>query len=167
MYPLRFLAAEAPKQLAILRLLPIDAVKPGQDFYLDLRYYSTLWYDGLGLPDSMCTRYVVQAHYAGWRRCAKGPPRIVVEVPLFQERLRPWHNASVCLFGTQFEHNADMVVCDPDFAIRYPQILPNDRRQQLLDGFKPSPGGGKVVLWHVHSGLLNPPHRIPCTVTYI
>ena len=104
---------------------------------------------------------------AGWRRCAKGPPRIVVEVPLFRERLRPWHNAHVCLYGTQFERTTDMVVCDQDFAIRYPQILPNDRRQQLLDGFKPSPVGGKVVLRHAHSGLLNPPHRIPCIATYV
>ena len=160
LYPLRFAAADLPKQMAMLRAMPIEAVKPGQDFYLDIRFYSTLWYDKLGLPDSMCTQYVVQARYVAWKRVSKGPPRIVVEVELFQERLRPWHNGYVCLYGTTHTLTDSMVLCDRNFALRYPQILPEDRRQQLLEQYKlPIPGGGgKVVLRHVHSGLLNSPH---------
>ena len=144
LYPLRFAAAAVPKQMALLRAMPIEAVKPGQDFFLDLRFYSTLWYDKLGLADSMCTRYVVQARYVAWRRVSKGPPRIVVEVDLFQERLRPWHNGYVCLYGTTHTLSDDMVLCDRNFALRYSRILPEDRRQKLLDQYRtPIPGGGK------------------------
>ena len=162
LYPLRFAAAEVPKQMSLLRAMSIEVVKPGQDFYLDLRFYSTLWYDKLGLPDSMCTRYVVQARYVAWRRVNKGPPRIIVEVELFQERLRPWDNGYVRLYGITHALADGMVLCDRDFAQRYPQILPEDRRQQLLDKYRiPILGGGKkVVLRRAHSRLFNSPHSL-------
>ena len=102
LFPLRFSAQEAPKRLAELKRAPITSVQPGDLFYLDLRWYGTQWYESLELPEFTTRKYVVQARYMDWSRVVRAGRKILVEVPLFKETLKPWTNQEVYLHGSLF-----------------------------------------------------------------
>ena len=116
LFPLRYSAKEAHQRIMEMSRLPITLVRPGDESYLDLRYFSTLWYDQLELPESMARRYILRARYVGWRRTVKGSTRIIAEVMLFKEHLTPWNNAQVYIFGSIFDRTDKMFVVDSAFA---------------------------------------------------
>ena len=66
LFPLRYSAKEAHQRIMEMSRLPITLVRPGDESYLDLRYFSTLWYDQLELPESMARRYILRARYICW-----------------------------------------------------------------------------------------------------
>ena len=88
LFALRYPAKEAHQRIMEMSRLPITLVQPGDEFYLDLRYFSTLWYDQLELPEYMSRRYVLKARYVGWRRTVKGAARIIAEVVF---SMNVWH----------------------------------------------------------------------------
>ena len=54
LYPLRYSAAQAKKQIAMLNKLAITDFSIGDTFYLSLRYFDgidSVWYDNLRLPE--------------------------------------------------------------------------------------------------------------------
>ena len=66
LFPLRYSAKEAHQRIMEMSRLPITLVRPDDESYLDLRYFSTLWYDQLELPESMARRYILRARYICW-----------------------------------------------------------------------------------------------------
>jgi hypothetical protein len=59
LFPLVVLHKEALKLMKILNRTPITVVETGQTAYLDIRAIGAGWYQGLSLPDSDHTTYVV------------------------------------------------------------------------------------------------------------
>ena len=69
LFPLRFNAKEAVKQVASMKKHAIAGAHVGEDGYLSLRYFDGVdraWYDTLHLPDK-AKDYVVPIHYVSWR----------------------------------------------------------------------------------------------------
>ena len=70
LFPLRFNAREATKQVANMRKQVIGGIHLGETAYLSLRYFDGVdraWYDSLNLPEKS-KDYVVPIQYVSWDR---------------------------------------------------------------------------------------------------
>ena len=60
LFPLLYKEAEAKKRMTEIRKRPINEVRPGDEVYVDLRFFGgATWYNSIGLPDAYSTNYVL------------------------------------------------------------------------------------------------------------
>ena len=87
LFPLRFTAVDALKEIAALNKLAITTLEIGQTAWLNLRYYdhqNLAWYDSLGFPDKSKT-YVVPIKTTKWTN--KQHTKIDARVPLMSHTI--------------------------------------------------------------------------------
>jgi hypothetical protein len=116
--------------ISSLNKTPIDEVSPGDLVYVDLRWYGSDWYHQLALPDAHHKRYVLEFVYLDWMNTRR--TKILAKCVLFDE---VWHlnHFLVRCYGKQHDFiPTDMILLDLPFAIKYPQVVPEDKRVLIL-----------------------------------
>lgn len=98
---------------------PITDVKPGDEFYLDIRSWGSSYYDNLDIPDADMNIYVVLCRYTKWEN--KSKTKIIVYCPLFKFTFT-WSNVGIQLYGRNTTLTSDMILIDESFARKYPKL---------------------------------------------
>jgi hypothetical protein len=124
--------SEAQQYKARTNKMPITIVQPGDTVYVDIRYFGFIWYDKLLLPDSVHSRYMVEMMYID---ISKSLRKITAKCELFDEEL-VFDHYTVIRFGTNKVIKENMQLIDTNFCIKYPQILPDNTRKQLIQRYK-------------------------------
>ena len=131
LYPLRFKANHASKQVASIRKLAITAVQPDDLVYVELRCaFGLEWYDTLSIPDKYDVIYVVVVQYIKWRD--RHHKFIQPKVLVLDEVMRDWDNYDVVSFGSSKNLTDDMYVIDETFVVQHPEIIDPKNRDRLL-----------------------------------
>ena len=131
LYPLRFKANHASKQVASIRKLAITAVQPDDLVYVELRCaFGLEWYDTLSIPDKYDVIYVVVVQYIKWRD--RHHKFIQPKVLVLDEVMRDWDNYDVVSFGSSKNLTDDMYVIDETFVVQHPEIIDPKHRDRLL-----------------------------------
>ena len=131
--PLLFTAADALKRKQETNKQPITEVAPGQSTYVDIRYYSSEWYAGLGLPDPEHHSYVVKFDYTGWAN--KNHTKIKATCELFDEQHVLNHDF-VKRYGSRLALANFMTLVDRATVLRFPTLIQADRRDRLLRQYR-------------------------------
>ena len=131
LFPLRFKANLAGKRIASLRKERITVVQPDDIVYVELRCaFGLAWYDTLDIPDKYDTIYVVAVQYTKWRNSSHKfiQPKVLV----LDEVMRDWDNYDVITFGSCKVLSDDMLLIDPQFVVKYPDIINPINRDRIL-----------------------------------
>jgi hypothetical protein len=131
--PLLYSKEVADKRRIELNRQPITEVTPGDSAYVDIRYYSAQWYAELGLEDPEHRMYVVKFDYVKW--IGKNKLRIIAVCQLFDEQHKVTHEF-VQRYGSCKVLLPAMTLVDKAMVIAYPQMLPEDRRERLLQRYR-------------------------------
>jgi hypothetical protein len=131
--PLILSDKDAKNELKILNVTAIDIVQPGDTVYVDIRCYHYLWYQSLGLPDPDHTTYVVTYYYTNFS--GKYRRKIIAKCAIFDE-VHTVDHAFVRSYGAKKVFKGDnMVLVDKEFVVKYPQVLPDESRERLLEKY--------------------------------
>ena len=128
LFPIIFDLKTATKQLSILKKTPITAVKPNDIVYVDLRCYSSSWYQTLPLPDKDHITYLIKYKYTKWLN--KTYTKIQATAPLFKETWSLDH-LFVQFYGSksleEWERipNIQIQLIDEAFLKQHPEIGPS------------------------------------------
>ena len=141
---LQFSAQHAREFLSQLRSGPVSGYAVGDKLYVDIRCYSTEWYDSVltFLPDRYDKLYVVLYEVTGVH-----PRYIKAYCPVYDER---WEAATgPCKLGGYWCHafgchrvlTDNMVLITPDLCRQHPELISPDptARQRVLDLHFPLP----------------------------
>ena len=104
LFPLRFLANEAPKRISAINKTVITSVAPGDEAYVDLRFYDSAnraWFDSLNLPDKH-KQHLVRVRFLRWKN--RNRKSIIAFCQLFNQEMEL----------TAYDVHAT-VVTNPDF----------------------------------------------------
>jgi hypothetical protein len=123
LFPLRYLAKDAPRRVTAMDRLVITAVVPGDRAYLDLRFFDDrdrAWFDELNLPESN-KQHVAEIEFRRWKNRSR--KEIVAFCNVF--------NAELVLSGYDVyatvvhdpDFNGNQVLVDAVFARENPQVL--------------------------------------------
>lgn len=123
LYFLRYKVKDVPKEIASFKNKVINNINIGDKFYMDIRYYTVQWYDGLPMEDKYDKIYVVECVYDRFH--SKKHTFVMVKVLVFNEILTKWPSLYVKLYGgyTKLEHN--MILITKDLVKQYPQLAPS------------------------------------------
>ena len=134
LYPLIYSAKDATKEMKSLNNTAIEIVKPGDTVYVDIRSYNYLWYNSMNLPDSDHICYVVSYYYVKY--AANNKKKIVAKCAVFDETYTVDH-FFVRSYGAVKDFNSSyMVLIDKKFVLQYPLLLPDDKRDILIEKYK-------------------------------
>jgi hypothetical protein len=134
--PLIFKAAEAAREVKELNSKPIELVAPGDTVFLDIRSFGHEWYATLELPDLFHSSYVVSCFYKKWKSNAHR--KIEVKCDVFDQEY-VFDHFTVRSYGSVKTFNpTSMILVDKAFALKYPFILPEEKREALLKRYRPS-----------------------------
>jgi len=128
LFPIIFDLKTATKQLSILKKTLITAVKPNDIVYVDLRCYSSSWYQTLPLPDKDHITYLIKYKYTKWLN--KTHTKIQATAPLFKETWSLDH-LFVQFYGSksleEWERipNIQIQLIDEAFLKQHPEIGPS------------------------------------------
>ena len=130
LFLLRFKTSIAEKERALLNRKPITEVKPGDNVYVDLRFWDPVWYDQLNLPETYERIHVVPCSFAEWKDNTH--KKINLRCDMFDETLLLQHYDVYC-YGTIRQFNVTtMILVDELFCINHPNVLPDDARRSVL-----------------------------------
>jgi hypothetical protein len=137
LFPLLFKTSAAKAFIDQLNKTNITSITLGDTVYFDARWKFSETYRLLQLPQQDERTYVFAARYENWqgghiRRRAK------IRIILTQEThiVDHYFVDKYGHFKTPADHPTEVIVVDKAFAIRYPQVLPEDTRQGLLQAFR-------------------------------
>jgi len=131
LFPLRFKASQAAKEVNALRKRVITAVQPNDVVYVELRCaFGLAWYDTLSIPNKYDHLYVVTVQYLKWRN--QQHKFIQPKVLVLDEIMRDWDNYDVVSFGSVKVLSEDMILIDEAFVVKYPDIINPNNRERLL-----------------------------------
>lgn len=125
LYTLLYSQLEAQKMIAALKRSPITKVNPGDSVYVNLRFYSTEWYNSLELPSSDMLRYVAVFTYVKWFY-KTSHTKIVAFCALFQEEWPVNHQFVQC-YGSFKVPPEDSVIVNSDLVHCYSHLLPTKK----------------------------------------
>jgi len=98
----------------------ITDAKPGDQIFVDLRYFGTYVYDNLlDLPDKYHVKYVVRVIFTKWT--GKSHKKLDAQVPLFG-RIFEFNNLFIFYYGHQRVLQQGMVEVTAHFLDNYPDI---------------------------------------------
>jgi len=118
--PLLYDVKEAKRRIQALKRSPITSVKEGTVIYLNLRWYSHSWYQGLPLPDLYSKQYVVKCTYG--RFLSETHRQIYLKDIVFNNNFTV-DNFFVYSWGSVTIFDADkMVLVNKDFVRRNPSL---------------------------------------------
>ena len=116
--PLLYDVKEAKRRIQALKRSPITSVQPNTVVYLNLRWYSHSWYQGLPLPDLFHKQYVVKCTYGGF--LSDTHKQIYLRDTVFNNNFTV-DNFFVYSWGSVTDFDADkMVLVTKDFVRRNP-----------------------------------------------
>ena len=133
LYLLRFKAHIADRERVALNKRHITEVEPGDSVYVDLRAWNPIWYDQLELPNAYEILHVVLCQYTEWRGREK--LKIILPCELFNENILYEHYDVYCFETIKFFYPDSMLLLDKTFALSFSHILPEDKRERLLQQF--------------------------------
>ena len=126
LFPLRYSADGAKKQISMVNKLAITKIAPGDICYLNLRVFdgtTSAWFDSLNLPDKAKT-YVFKIHVMKW--LGTGRKKLEVYSRLFDLKIVLNSYDVNALVFTQEENDEEiMVKVTNEFRVTYPQIFIN------------------------------------------
>jgi len=132
LFLLLFPSAEEKRRIRTINASPITLVKPGDTVWVSLRSYNDLWYRSLPLADLFHKEYVVKYVY----RRLLFRNRIEGHCPVFDE-VYPLDNLFVHQYGSRTVFDpVNMVKIDEAFCLAFPSILPDRKRNALLQRFR-------------------------------
>jgi hypothetical protein len=123
LFPLRFLAAEAPKRILAIDRTVITLVNPGQEAYMNMRYFDDTdraWFDGLNLPEKH-KQHLVAIEFRRWKN--RNRKSIIAFSPLFNMEMEL---TTYDVFATVIQNpnfDEDYVYVDANFGAAYPAIF--------------------------------------------
>jgi hypothetical protein len=118
--PLLYDVKEAKRRIQALKRSPITSVKEGTVIYLNLRWYSHSWYQGLPLPDLYSKQYVVKCTYGNF--LSDVHKQIYLKDIVFNNNFTV-DNFFVYSWGSVTIFDADkMVLVNKDFVRRNPSL---------------------------------------------
>jgi len=126
---LLFSAEEATKLKRRWNSSNITDVKPGDEVFVDLRCYNSLWYQSLELPDMYHKTYVVLYVYKNFAS-KRDTKRINVYCPIFDETFMV-KNDFIKMWGSNrnlIPNGEDTILIDIDFIKKYPKVLPSNNQ---------------------------------------
>jgi hypothetical protein len=130
LYPLLLTATAAKTWIKDFNTKPITEIRPGDTVYVDLRSYGSAWYDALQLPYKIGQRYVIKYKYGPFQTQSKR--KINCSNTVFDESFVVDH-FFVFAYGQAKTFNSSfMTLIDASFVLEYPQVLPDNRRDELL-----------------------------------
>ena len=104
----------------------ITDVQPGDEVYIDLRFFGDLYYESLGLPDYATTSYVTLFQYTKWYNKGKSTRKIVARYENTKQVFM-FDNYLVYAWGSQREFDPNsMVLMNFELASKYPRLLEVD-----------------------------------------
>eukprot|EP00981_Chlorochromonas_danica_P007575 scaffold1801_cov193-Ochromonas_danica.AAC.2 len=127
-------ANEQQKRMKDILKQPITTVIPGDEVYVDLRWFNHAWYDRLPIPDREHSLYVLKFVY-GDLSGSKAKSRILATCTLMRETYKV-DNYFVQAYGSMKTLQPHTTLVDESFCVKYPDILPRATRSQLLQEFK-------------------------------
>ena len=123
LYFLKFRVKDVARETSSFKNKVIDNINIGDKFYMDIRYYTLEWYDGLPMQDKYDKIYVVECVYD--RFVSKKHMEVYVRVPVFNEVLTKWPSLYVTLYGGYTKFTPDMVLVNNTLVKRYPELAPS------------------------------------------
>ncbi|KAJ1385956.1 hypothetical protein B484DRAFT_461164, partial [Ochromonadaceae sp. CCMP2298] len=137
LYPLLFKTTTAKAFIDQLNKTDITAVTLGESIFFDIRWKFSESYRLLQLPQQDERTYVMEARLENWqgghiRRRAKMRILLTQETHIIDHYFVDKYGR----YKTPADHLTDVTVVDKAFAIQYPQVLPDDTRQGLLQAFR-------------------------------
>jgi hypothetical protein len=137
LYHLLFTAVIAKRFKSDLNRSAITSVKPGVSAFVDLRSYGFQWYQKLALPDLDHLDYVVEYKYGDWS--SDKHTKISARCAVFDENYSRLDHLFVYRYGSSLEFQpSHMVLIDPSFVLKHPNVLPDAKRARLLARYQHS-----------------------------
>jgi hypothetical protein len=130
LYPLLFTVNVAKTWIKELNQKPIDEIVPGDIVYVNLRSYGAAWYDALNLPFIAGQRYVIAYTYGPF--LSKSKSKIRCSNAVFDESFVVDHHFVFSYGQVKTFDSSFMVLVNAKFVLRFPQVLPDNRRHELL-----------------------------------
>jgi hypothetical protein len=130
LYPLLFTVNVAKTWIKELNQKPIDEIVPGDIVYVNLRSYGAAWYDALNLPFIAGQRYVIAYTYGPF--LSKSKSKIRCSNTVFDESFVVDHHFVFSYGQVKTFDSSFMVLVNAKFVLRFPQVLPDNRRHELL-----------------------------------
>ena len=97
----------------------------GSIFYMDIRYYTTEWFDTLPIEDKYDKIYVIECRYEKYLNKLKN--KVQVRALIFNEILQPWNYLFVKLYGGFKDKLLDnMIIIDTKLIKKYPELNPDN-----------------------------------------
>jgi hypothetical protein len=115
---------------------PINEIVPGDIVYVNLRSYGAAWYDNLQLPFQAGQRHVIAYKYGSFVN--KSNCKIRCSNDIFDESFIVDHHFVFSYGQLKKFDQSFMVLINPAFVLQYPQVLPDNRRQDLLERYRHS-----------------------------
>jgi hypothetical protein len=103
-------------------------VAPGTTVYVDLRFWGSLYYDELTLPDLYDKVYVFECVYSEWQSRGK----LIALHCYIRDESCVFNGYKVCAWGSNLKFPPGAVLVDAAMAIRHPEVLPEKTRAAIL-----------------------------------
>jgi hypothetical protein len=137
LFPLLFKTTAAKAFIDQLNKTNITSVNLGESFFFDIRWKFLKSYKHLQLPLQDERTYVLEGRLENWqgghiRRRAKMRVILTQETHIIDHYFVDKYGCD----KTPAAHPTEVIVVDKAFAIRYPQVLPEDTRQGQLQAFR-------------------------------
>jgi len=126
LFPLRFLASEAKKEISRIKRQRITRMVPGDVVYLNLRYFdgeTNAWFDDLDLPDKDKT-YYVRVRVTKWTNNRHNELEAHCQVFNCNVRLNNYDAQAVISTEEEFVEDRDILVTEA-FRLQYPKMFEN------------------------------------------
>jgi hypothetical protein len=133
LHALLFAANAAKQWIKEINARPITEIVPGDTVFVNLQSYGAAWYQSLQLPFRPGQRYVIPYKYGPFINNSK--VRIRCSNAIFDETFIVDHHF-VFSYGQLKSFNSSfMTLIDAAFVLLFPQVLPDNRRDELLDRY--------------------------------
>jgi len=123
LFPLRFLANEAPKRIISVNKTVITSVVPGDEAYMDLRFYDgkdRAWFDSLNFLEKH-KQYLVAINFTRWKN--RNRKIIIAYCEIFNQEIEMTTYDVFATVVLNPDFGEDFVCVDANFANANPRIF--------------------------------------------
>ena len=123
LFPLRYLADEAPKRISAVNRTVITSVSPGDEAYVNLRFYDgtdKAWFDNLNLPEKH-RHHFIRVRFLRWKN--RNRKSIIAFCQLFNQEMELTAYDVYATVVTDPNFDEDAVYVDAAFGNAYPNIF--------------------------------------------
>jgi len=123
LFPLRYLANEAPKRISAVNRTVITSVSPGDEAYVNLRFYDgtdRVWFDNLNLPEKH-RQHFIRVRFLRWKN--RNRKSIIAFCQLFNQEMELTAYDVYATVVTDPNFDEEAVYVDAAFGNAHPNIF--------------------------------------------